>query len=145
MPVRCPTSARAEAAAVCTVAAHVAWVEGDGALARAAIDRALRLVPGYRLALLLERLVDAGLRLPRRRDPGDDGPLLSRAADERGWRPRCLPRSRPRYPARSRVTGVAERSGRRWRRLGTMGAGHESQCQTPVCWAATLLAVGCPG
>ena len=75
LPDECP----AEASAVCTVAAHVAWVEGDGALARAGIDRALRLVPDYRLALLLERLVDAGLRLPRRRDPGDDGPLLSRA------------------------------------------------------------------
>ncbi|HEU5241478.1 MAG TPA: DUF4192 family protein, partial [Ornithinibacter sp.] len=75
LPDECP----AEAAAVCTVAAHVAWVEGDGALARAAIDRALRLVPDYRLALLLERLVDAGLRLPRRRDSGDDGSVLSRA------------------------------------------------------------------
>ena len=74
-----PDECRAEAAAVCTVAAHVAWVEGDGALARAALDRALRLVPDYRLALLLERLVDAGLRLPRRPGPGDDGPLLSRA------------------------------------------------------------------
>ena len=76
LPDECP----AEAAAVCTVAAHVAWVEGDGALARAAIERALRLVPDYKLALLLERLVDAGLRLPRRRDPGDDGgTVLGRA------------------------------------------------------------------
>jgi hypothetical protein len=74
LPDDCP----AEAAAVCTVAAHVAWVEGDGALARAGIDRALRLVPDYRLALLLERLVDAGLRLPRRHDPGD-GEVLIRA------------------------------------------------------------------
>ena len=74
LPDECP----AEAAAVCTVAAHVAWVEGDGALARAGIDRALRLVPDYRLALLLERLVDAGLRLPRRHDPGD-GEVLIRA------------------------------------------------------------------
>ena len=52
---RCPTSARDEAAAVCTVAAHVAWVGGDGAIARAAVDRAVRLAPGYRLAGLLER------------------------------------------------------------------------------------------
>ena len=37
---------------------------GDGAIARAAVDRALRLAPDYRLALLLERLVDNGLRLP---------------------------------------------------------------------------------
>jgi hypothetical protein len=29
--------------------------------------------------------------------------------------------------------------------VGIIGRGHESQCQTPVCWAATLLAVGCPG
>ena len=46
------------------MAAHVAWVEGDGAVARAAVDRALRLVPDYRLALLLERLVDTGIRSP---------------------------------------------------------------------------------
>jgi hypothetical protein len=60
VPDECPD----EAAAVCTVAAHVAWVAGDGAIARAAVDRAVRLAPGYRLALLLERLVDTGLRLP---------------------------------------------------------------------------------
>lgn len=60
VPDECP----AEAAAVCTVAAHVAWVAGDGAVARVAVDRARRLAPGYRLAELLERLVDAGLRLP---------------------------------------------------------------------------------
>lgn len=73
-----PDQCAAEAAAVCTVAAHVAWVEGDGAVARAALDRALRLAPDYRLALLLVRLVDAGLRLPRR-DRGDDGRSLGRA------------------------------------------------------------------
>jgi hypothetical protein len=60
VPDECP----AEAAAVCTVAAHVAWVAGDGAVARVAVDRARRLAPGYRLAELLERLVDTGLRLP---------------------------------------------------------------------------------
>ena len=74
-----PDECAVEAAAVCTVAAHVAWVEGDGALARAAVDRALRLAPDYRLALLLHRLVDAGLRLPRR-GPGHDGRPLGRAA-----------------------------------------------------------------
>ena len=73
-----PDECAEQAAAVCTVAAHVAWVEGDGAVARAAVDRALRLAPDYRLALLLVRLVDAGLRLPRR-DRGDDGGDLSRA------------------------------------------------------------------
>ena len=46
------------------MAAHVAWAEGDGAIARAALDRARRLDPGYRLAELLGRLVDAGVRLP---------------------------------------------------------------------------------
>ena len=60
VPDQCPD----EAAAVCTVAAHVAWVGGDGAIARAAVDRAVRLAPDYRLARLLERLVDTGLRLP---------------------------------------------------------------------------------
>lgn len=65
VPDECPR----EAAAVCTVAAHVAWVEGDGALARAAVDRALRLAPDYTLAQLLLRLIDCGMRPPRRR-PG---------------------------------------------------------------------------
>jgi hypothetical protein len=60
LPDECPD----EAAAVCTVAAHVAWVAGDGAIARAAVDRAVRLAPDYRLAQLLEHLVDTGLRLP---------------------------------------------------------------------------------
>ena len=59
-----PDECAVEAAAVCTVAAHVAWVDGDGAIARAAVDRAVRLDPGYRLAELLGHLVDAGLRLP---------------------------------------------------------------------------------
>jgi len=61
VPDACPD----EAAAVCTVAAHVAWVGGDGAIARAAVERALRLAPDYRLAQLLVRLVEVGLRLPQ--------------------------------------------------------------------------------
>ncbi len=60
VPDECPD----EAAAVCTVAAHVAWVGGDGAIARAAVERALRLSPDYRLAQLLVQLVQVGLRLP---------------------------------------------------------------------------------
>ncbi|MFL6175560.1 MAG: DUF4192 domain-containing protein [Ornithinibacter sp.] len=60
VPDECPDLA----AAVCTVAAHVAWVGGDGAIARAAVERALRLAPEYRLAQLLVQLVDIGLRLP---------------------------------------------------------------------------------
>jgi hypothetical protein len=61
VPDECPH----EAAAVCTVAAHLAWVGGDGAIARAAVERALRLAPDYRLAQLLGRLVEVGLRLPQ--------------------------------------------------------------------------------
>jgi hypothetical protein len=38
---------------------------GNGALTRVALDRALRCDPGYRLALLLERMVDLGLRPTR--------------------------------------------------------------------------------
>ena len=64
-----------EAAALCTVTAHVAWESGDGAVARAAVDRARRLAPGYRLAQLLERLVDHGVRLPA--DGGRDGPATA--------------------------------------------------------------------
>lgn len=52
------------AAALCTVTAHVAWQGGDGALARAGVDRALRLAPEYRLALLLERLLENAVRPP---------------------------------------------------------------------------------
>ena len=71
VPDECP----AEAAAVCTVAAHVAWVDGDGAIARAAVERALRLAPDYRLAQLLEQLIETGLRLPSvaRSAPSTDG------------------------------------------------------------------------
>ncbi len=60
VPDECPD----QAAAACTVAAHVAWVGGDGAIARAAVERALRLAPDYRLAQLLVQLVEVGLRLP---------------------------------------------------------------------------------
>jgi hypothetical protein len=58
VPDACPV----EAAGVCTVAACVAWGQGDGAVARDAVERALRLHPDYRLARLLHRLLDAGLR-----------------------------------------------------------------------------------
>lgn len=60
-----PDACAAEAAALCTVVGHVAWAEGQGAVARAALDRALRLVPDYRLAVLVAQLVDAGVRFPR--------------------------------------------------------------------------------
>lgn len=73
-----PDACDGEAAAACTVLAHVAWAEGQGAVARSALDRALRLVPDYRLALLLTRLVDAGVRFPL--DHGRDGDTGLRSA-----------------------------------------------------------------
>ena len=50
------------AAAALTVLASLAWWRGDGALTRIALDRALRADPRYRLALLLERMVDLAIR-----------------------------------------------------------------------------------
>ncbi|HYN68518.1 MAG TPA: DUF4192 family protein, partial [Ornithinibacter sp.] len=73
-----PDECAAEAASVCTVAAHVAWIGGDGAIARVAVDRAVRLAPDYRLARLLERLVDLGLRLPPVAGPGKRPGTLGR-------------------------------------------------------------------
>ncbi|MBM6404134.1 DUF4192 domain-containing protein [Phycicoccus sp. CSK15P-2] len=58
-----PDDRPADAAAACTVLAQAAWHDGDGALTRAALGRALRLDPGYRLALLLDTVVGAGLRV----------------------------------------------------------------------------------
>lgn len=74
VPDDCP----GEAAAMCTVAAHVAWVCGDGAIARVALERALRLDPDYRLAVLLEGLVDHGLRLPTSRSRRDGRDVIGR-------------------------------------------------------------------
>jgi hypothetical protein len=51
-----------EAAPLSTVLAYVAWYHGQGTLARVALDRALGDVPDYRLAGLVEQLVDLGLR-----------------------------------------------------------------------------------
>ena len=45
-----------------TVLASFAWWRGDGALARIALDRALRVDPHYRLARLLEQMVDLAIR-----------------------------------------------------------------------------------
>jgi transposase len=45
-----------------TVLANLAWWQGDGALARTALERALVVEPGYRLARLLDRLVDLAIR-----------------------------------------------------------------------------------
>ena len=48
--------------AVLTVLAALTWHLGEGTLTRMALDRALALEPGYRLALLLERMVDLAIR-----------------------------------------------------------------------------------
>lgn len=52
-----------EATPALTVLAHVAWcVLGDGALARAAVERALTLEPDYRLAQLVAAMVNVAFR-----------------------------------------------------------------------------------
>jgi hypothetical protein len=48
-----------------TVLASLTWWRGDGALTRIALDRALRAQPQYRLARLLERMVDLAVRPER--------------------------------------------------------------------------------
>jgi hypothetical protein len=63
------------AAPVLTVLANVALHEGDGTLARVALDRALEHSPGYTLAQLLSRMLDLGIR-------PDDGPADTSAGDE---------------------------------------------------------------
>ena len=48
-----------------TVLATFTWWRGDGALTRVALDRALRIDPRYRLARLLEQMVDLAIRPDR--------------------------------------------------------------------------------
>jgi len=48
-----------------TLLASFTWWRGDGALTRVALDRALRVDPHYRLAQLLERMVDLAIRPER--------------------------------------------------------------------------------
>jgi hypothetical protein len=50
------------AAPALTVLACFSWWRGNGALTRAALGRALRSEPGYRLARLLRRMVDLAIR-----------------------------------------------------------------------------------
>ncbi len=45
-----------------TVLAHTAWHQGNGAVARVALDRARPADPGYFLAALLDRMVTEGMR-----------------------------------------------------------------------------------
>ena len=51
-----------DAAPALAVLASFTWWRGDGALARVALARALRCDPGYRLAQLLEQMVDLAIR-----------------------------------------------------------------------------------
>ena len=53
------------AVAALTVLANFTWWRGDGALTRVALGRALRVDPRYRLALLLEQMVDGAIRPER--------------------------------------------------------------------------------
>ncbi|MEI2732743.1 MAG: DUF4192 domain-containing protein [Dermatophilaceae bacterium] len=55
------------AAGVLAVLASLTWWLGDGALTRVALDRALAAAPDYRLACLLEHLLDLAIR------PGQSG------------------------------------------------------------------------
>lgn len=52
----------ADAAPMATVLGVYAWHKGDGAIARLAVERALRCDPSYRLAQLLERMIDLAVR-----------------------------------------------------------------------------------
>lgn len=58
----CAMTPDSHAAPPCSVLASWAWWRGDGALARVALERALHCEPDYRLALLLERMVDLAIR-----------------------------------------------------------------------------------
>ncbi|EAP98615.1 hypothetical protein JNB_00565 [Janibacter sp. HTCC2649] len=51
-----------EAAAICTIAACVAWGIGNGSTAGDAVTRALRVDPDYRLARYLGRMIDHQMR-----------------------------------------------------------------------------------
>ncbi|WP_076259255.1 DUF4192 domain-containing protein [Intrasporangium flavum] len=53
------------AAPALTLLATYSWWHGDGALARVALDRALRCDPDYRLAQLLTLMLDEGIRPDR--------------------------------------------------------------------------------
>jgi hypothetical protein len=61
-----------DAAGILTVLANLAWWLGDGALSRTCLERALRAKPDYRLALLLERMLDLGVRPGSNREPWPD-------------------------------------------------------------------------
>jgi hypothetical protein len=58
----CAALPDAWAVSALTVLASFTWWRGEGALTRVALDRALRVEPGYRLAQLLQRMVDLAIR-----------------------------------------------------------------------------------
>lgn len=58
----CRVTPRRDLPAMLTVLANFAWWRGDGAMARTALERALRLDPDYRLAVLLEQMLSLALR-----------------------------------------------------------------------------------
>lgn len=62
---RVPDACSHDAAAICTVAACVAWGVGNGSIAGDAVTRALRVHPDYTLAGYLGRLIEFQVR-PRR-------------------------------------------------------------------------------
>ncbi len=64
---RCPTPDRAP---VLVALALCAWTDGDGTLARVALDHALTLEPEHRLAKLLRLALESHLRPGRRRPQG---------------------------------------------------------------------------
>ena len=66
MTIRVPDAWPSEAAALCTVAGCVAWGVGNGSTSGDAVERALRVHPGYTLAGYLARMVEHQLR-PRHR------------------------------------------------------------------------------
>ena len=53
--------ATANVAACASLLAFAAWQDGNGVLARAAVDRAMEADPGYRLARLMTEVLSAGL------------------------------------------------------------------------------------
>ena len=60
----CAMSPDRHAAPPCTVLASFAWWRGDGTLARIALERALRCDGDYRLAQLLQLMVEQNIRVP---------------------------------------------------------------------------------
>ena len=100
---RCPADL---VAPVATVLGWLAYLQGRGALARTALERALAAEPGYRLAGLLEALLDAavppaeleralrpGAEQRERSEPGGGTSRLRRPGHAQRWS--CHARSQP--------------------------------------------------